>query len=211
VSEEIDLDLDSDLAGTIVRPSLLAIDDVRVTAPDPRMDEPIAATVASLRKAAHLEPQIAAVRAMYRALGIDPTKTRPSSEALLRRLRKGDDLPRINSLVDICNWCSVETQMPFGLYDRGRIDGDRVTLRRGRDGEGYDGIRKDRVNLGGRLTLVDAVGPFGNPTSDSARTMVTLATTRVLFVIYAPHGSSELAIEQASQLTRSRVEAYART
>jgi DNA/RNA-binding domain of Phe-tRNA-synthetase-like protein len=173
------------------------------------MDAPIAATVARLRGATHLEPQIAAVRTMYRALGIDPTKTRPSSEALLRRLRKGDDLPRINSLVDICNWCSVETQMPFGLYDRGRIAGERVTLRRGHDGEGYEGIRKDRVNVGGRLTVVDAIGPFGNPTSDSARTMVTLETTRVLFVIYAPVDSSGAAIDEACRLTRSRVDAYA--
>jgi DNA/RNA-binding domain of Phe-tRNA-synthetase-like protein len=210
VSEEFGFDMEFDLA-TIVRPRLIAIDDVKVVARDARMEEPIAATVASLRGAAHLEPQIAAVRAMYRALGIDPTKTRPSSEALLRRLRKGDDLPRVNSLVDICNWCSVETQMPFGLYDRGRIEGDGFTLRRGRDGEGYDGIRKDRVNVSGRLTLADAAGPFGNPTSDSARTMVTLATTRVLFVIYAPAGSSEAAIERAAALTASRVDAYARS
>jgi len=208
VSEEIDFEFGFELSA-IVRPALIAVGDVTVTARDPRMDEPIAATVARLRAATHLEPQIAAVRTMYRALGIDPTKTRPSSEALLRRLRKGEDLPRINSLVDICNWCSVETQMPFGLYDRGRIEGDRVTMRRGHDGEGYEGIRKDRVNVGGRLTVVDAIGPFGNPTSDSARTMVTLETTRVLFVIYAPVDSSEAAIDEARSLTHSRVDAYA--
>ena len=208
MSEEIDFEFGFELSA-IVRPALIAVGDVTVTARDPRMDEPIAATVARLRAATHLEPQIAAVRTMYRALGIDPTKTRPSSEALLRRLRKGEDLPRINSLVDICNWCSVETQMPFGLYDRGRIEGDRVTMRRGHDGEGYEGIRKDRVNVGGRLTVVDAIGPFGNPTSDSARTMVTLETTRVLFVIYAPVDSSEAAIDEARSLTHSRVDAYA--
>ena len=55
---------------------------------------------------------------MYRRIGIDPTKTRPSSEALLRRVRKGDHLPRINTLVDLCNWCSFELQLPYGLYDR---------------------------------------------------------------------------------------------
>jgi DNA/RNA-binding domain of Phe-tRNA-synthetase-like protein len=64
---------------------------------------------------------IAAVRTMYKRVGIDPTKTRPSSEALLRRVRKGDELPAINSLVDIINWCSLETQLPFGLYDLDRI------------------------------------------------------------------------------------------
>ncbi len=203
------LERDSDLAA-IVTPIVLVFEGVTVVAHDPRMDAPIAATTKQLRGAADLEPMIAAVRAMYRGLGIDPTKTRPSSEALLRRLRKGDELPRINSLVDICNWCSIETQIPFGLYDLARIDGDVVTLRRGREGETYEGIRKDRINVSGRLTLADATGPFGNPTSDSARTMVTLATTRGLFVLYAPADSSAVARERAAALTRSRVEAYAR-
>ena len=78
------------------------------------------------------------------------------------------------------------------------------------DGEGYEGIRKDRVNVSGRLTLADASGPFGNPTSDSARTMVTVETTSVLFVIYAPAGSGAAERERAAALTTARVEAYAR-
>ena len=122
---------------------------------------------------------------MYKRVGLDPTKTRPSSEALLRRVRRGDPLPRINSMVDVCNWCSLEFQLPYGLYDAARIDGD-VELRIGRDGESYPGIRKDDVNVGGRITLADRAGPFGNPTSDSARTMVTTETTRALLVVFAP-------------------------
>ncbi len=89
------------------------------------MDAPIVATEAAIRGgvSADFTEEIARVRAMYKRLGLDPTKVRPSSEALLRRVRKGDPLPRVNSLVDICNWCSVETQLPFGLVrlrqDRG--------------------------------------------------------------------------------------------
>jgi DNA/RNA-binding domain of Phe-tRNA-synthetase-like protein len=128
-----------------------------------------------------------AVRAMYRRVGIDPTKTRPSSEALLRRVTRGEPLPRINSLVDICNWCSLAFQLPYGLYDVDHISGD-VELRLGREGEQYVGIRKDVVHLAGRLTLADASGPFGNPTSDSARTMVTTETHRALFVVFSPKG-----------------------
>ena len=55
---------------------------------------------------------------MYKRVGLDPTKTRPSNEALLRRVRKDQPLPRVNSLVDVINWCSVEFQLPYGLYDR---------------------------------------------------------------------------------------------
>ena len=76
---------------------------------------------------------------MYRRIGLDPTKTRPSSEALLRRVRKGDGLPRINSLVDICNWCSLEFQLPYGLYDLAAIE-PPIDLRLGADGEEYEGI-----------------------------------------------------------------------
>ncbi len=129
--------------------------------------------------------EVTAVRTMYKRVGLDPTKTRPSSEALLRRVRKGDSLPRINSMVDVCNWCSLEFQLPYGLYDAAHIDGD-VELRIGRTGESYPGIRKDEVHVDGRIALADRVGPFGNPTSDSARTMVTTATTQAMLVVFAP-------------------------
>ena len=88
-------------------------------------------------------------------------------------------------MVDVANWCSVEFQLPYGLYDRAQMRGP-VTLRIGRDGEEYAGIRKDVVHVGGRLTVADDEGPFGNPTSDSARTMVTSATHDALVVVYAP-------------------------
>ena len=144
---------------------------------------------------------------MYKRAGIDPTKTRPSSEALLRRVRKGDELPRINSLVDVVNWCSLESQLPFGLYDLDHVRGD-VTLRLGREGEDYPGIRKDVVHVGGRLTLADAEGPFGNPTSDSARTMVTTATSRALVVIFAPAGLAKAIGAGALATTVDRIRSF---
>src|SRR4029453_489324 len=119
-----------------------------------RMDEPLRAAAAAMRTATEPADLTAAVRTMYKSVGVDPTKTRPSSEALLRRVRKGAELPRINSLVDIVNWCSLESQLPFGLYDLAQVRG-AVTLRRGRDGDEYAGIRKDVVHLAGRLVLAD--------------------------------------------------------
>src|SRR4026208_579775 len=166
---------------SVVRPGSATLDDLVVVERDERQDEPLRAAAAALRPAAAARAVPAAVRTMYKRVGLDPTKTRPSSEALLRRVRRGDELPRINSMVDVCNWCSLEFQLPYGLYDASRIDGD-VELRIGGDGESYPGIRKDDVNVGGRITLADTQGPFGNPTSDSARTMVTTSTTRALLV-----------------------------
>ena len=171
-----------DLAG-IVRPGVIWLHGATVVEREARLNAPLAAAEAEVR--IHPPEEIAAVRTMYKRVGLDPTKTRPSSEALLRRVRRGDSLPRINSMVDVCNWCSLEFQLPYGLYDASRIDGD-VELRIGRAGESYPGIRKDDVNVGGRITLADTQGPFGNPTSDSARTMVTTSTTRALLVVFAP-------------------------
>ena len=196
--------LTSDLT-PVMAPGLLAFDGIRVVARDERMDAPIVATETAIRGGRDFTEEIARVRAMYKRLGLDPTKVRPSSEALLRRVRKGDPLPRVNSLVDVCNWCSVETQLSFGLYDYDKIEGDSVSLRVGAPGEGYDGIRKDRVNVDGRLTLADARGPFGNPTSDSSRTMVTLDPTRVLFVVYCPREHERLGLAAAMDLTARRM------
>jgi len=124
-------------------------------------------------------------RRLYRAIGVDPTRTRPSSEALQRRVQKGKPFPRINALVDGINFCSLSLMLPFGGYDTGGIEGD-VTLRLGREGEGYEGIGKPWVNVAGRFTLADAHGPFGNPTADSFRTRITETTTRALVTVYAP-------------------------
>ena len=181
-SPTLTFSLAPDLA-QIVRPGVLWLEGASVIERESRLEGPLAAAEAAAR--AHPPEEIEAVRTMYKRVGIDPTKRRPSSEALLRRVRKGDPLPRINSMVDVCNWCSLEFQLPYGLYDADQIQGD-VLLRIGRDGESYPGIRKDDVHVGGRITLADDLGPFGNPTSDSARTMVTTSTTRALVVVFAP-------------------------
>jgi DNA/RNA-binding domain of Phe-tRNA-synthetase-like protein len=130
-------------------------------------------------------PGVAENRTMFHRLGIDPTKTRPSSEALLRRVLKGLALPEIHPVVDVCNLASLEHQLPLGLYDRKEVRGP-VFARLGRKGEGYDGIRKGHVNLSDRPLLADDDGAFGAPTSDSARTQVTENTNALLVIVYRP-------------------------
>ncbi len=190
----------------ILAPGFLWLVDVAVLEGDARLDAPLA----EAERRARVSPPVErlAVRRMYRRIGLDPTRTRPSSEALARRIRRGDALPRINTLVDVCNWCSLELQLPFGLYDLDRIEGE-VELRLGRPGEEYAGIRKDVVHVEGRLVAADNRGPFGNPTSDSARTMVTTGTTRALVVVFAPRDAGMEAVVAALDLTASRAAAYA--
>src|SRR5215471_3235304 len=95
-----------------------------------------------------------AARALYRRFGVDPTRHRPSSEALLRRVRRGDPMPRVNSLVDVANVVSLRLQVPVGLYDLDRVSGP-LTLRLGRDGESYAGIRREVVNVAARICVAD--------------------------------------------------------
>lgn len=125
-------------------------------------------------------------RELYRRFGVDPTKTRPSSEALLRRIKKGEPLPRINSLVDVANAMSVQLQVPVGLYDLDKAKGDELVVRLGARGEGYEGIGKERVNVAGRICVADAEGPIGNPSSDSARTMITTDTQNAAWIYFLP-------------------------
>jgi len=189
VALELGFLISSELQGR-VRMGLLVLEGVSVRERDDALDTEVDDTCASFRERygdgrSSEVPGTAEARTLYKALGIDPTKTRPSNEALLRRALKGEALYRINTLVDALNLVSLREQLPFGLYDLDRVE-PPVVLRKGTAGEGYEGIRKGFVNVEARPVLVDAAGPFGNPTSDSARTMITLQARNALVVAYAP-------------------------
>ena len=129
-------------------------------------------------------PQIAAMRSAYKALGKDPSRYRGSAEALLRRVLSGKELYQINSVVDINNLVSLESLNPAGTYDLEKIT-PPIELRIGAAGESYKGIGKDLINIESLPVFADAAGPFGSPTSDSERAMVTLQTRKVLMVVFS--------------------------
>ena len=133
------------------------------------------------------DPVVSATRRMYRQVGWEPTKYRPSSEALIRRLIKGKGLYRINNLVDYGNLVSARFHLPMGLYDLDHVQGD-ICLDVGKEGESYEGISKPRISAGGKIILRDHSGVFGNPTADSKRTSITEKTNHILalFFDYSP-------------------------
>jgi DNA/RNA-binding domain of Phe-tRNA-synthetase-like protein len=201
----LDLAIDPALLGR-VQLGLLVLSGVAVGEADPALAAEVDALCAELKsryggKSSAEVPGAADARALYKALGLDPTKTRPASEALLRRALKGEALHRINTLVDAMNLCSLRHQLPFGLYDLDQIH-PPVRLRRGAPGEAYGGIGKPSVSVEGRPVLSDAVGPFGNPTSDSARTRITVASKNALLTVYAPSGYSSKRLETVLSDTR---------
>ncbi len=129
------------------------------------------------------------IRSIFHRSGLDPTRHRPSSESLLRRAVKGKGLYFINSVVDLINYFSLKTLWPMGLYDAGKLK-PPIAWRPGRQGESYEGIGRDRLNLEHFPLLVDEEGPFGSPISDSMRTRVTEACTRILWITFAPPGTN---------------------
>ncbi|HEY6102489.1 MAG TPA: phenylalanine--tRNA ligase beta subunit-related protein [bacterium] len=196
-----------------VRTAVLFADGIVVRSEDPQVWEEVDRVAAAYRaqwagKAPGEIPELQPARELYRRTGVDPTKLRPSSEALLRRILRGEGLYRINSLVDTCNLCSLEFLLPIGLYDRGHLRGE-VTARLGRASESYESLGKGLYAVEGRLALFDEDGPFGSPTNDSRRTAITEATTACLMVIFAPASYAPARLTEHAEHAANRLRAFA--
>jgi DNA/RNA-binding domain of Phe-tRNA-synthetase-like protein len=152
------------------------------------------------------DARVTAVRRLFKAIGTDPTRYRPSSEALARRVAQGKGLYQINTAVDVNNWGSLETRLPFGIYDAAHV-GHEVVLRVGREDEAYEGIGKSHISLEGKLALSDERGAFGSPSSDSTRAMVTMETHDIHLVVFAPDVSRDQ-LQTIVQTTAERMTQY---
>ena len=175
------------------RIGLLQIDNVRVQESSEELrkllDELAEDTVRRCSDSAAGEiPAVQAVRRILHKSGVDPTRYRASSEALLRRVLKSKGLYHVNSAVDLVNYFSLKMLWPMGLFDAALIQ-PPVVFRSGRAGETYQGIGREVLNLEGFPLLADVAGPFGSAISDSMRTRVTENASSVLWVTFAPTGA----------------------
>lgn len=153
-------------------------------------------------------PSIAATRAAYRTFGKDPSRYRPSSEQLIRRILQGKGLYQIDTLVDIGNLVSILTGYSIGVIDADKVVGDEVTLGIGEEGEPYEGIGRGVLNIAQMPVYRDSVGAFASPTSDSTRTMVRENTSHV-FVIVNGYDGDEAHIRETAQLVTDLLTRYA--
>ena len=135
---------------------------------------------------------IQATREAYKRCGKDPSRYRPSAEALCRRILKGSTLYQIDTLVDLINVVSIASGYSIGGFDADKIEGDTLTLGIGRAGEPYEGIGRGELNIEGMPVYRDARGGIGTPTSDNERTKLTLQTTRLLTIINGYSGEDGL-------------------
>ena len=140
---------------------------------------------------------IAATRSVYRACGKDPSRYRPASEALIRRMLQGKTLYQIDTLVDLVNLASIAYGYSIGGFDADKFVGDTLTLGIGREGEPYEGIGRGMINIHGLPVYRDAAGGVGTPTSDNERTKIDIHTRRLLVLINGYDGKEARVAENA--------------
>lgn len=134
---------------------------------------------------------IAATRRVYRACGKDPSRYRPASEALIRRMLQGKSLYQIDTLVDLINLASIAFGYSIGGFDADKFVGNTLTLGVGREGEPYEGIGRGMINIAGLPVYRDAQGGVGTPTSDNERTKIDINTRHLLVLINGYDGNEK--------------------
>ncbi len=150
-------------------------------------------------------PIIGTTRNAYRILGKDPSRYRPSAESLLRRVASGNTLYFVNNIVDILNLVSIKTGYSICGYDADTITG-KIVFGVGRLNEPYEGIGRGMLNIENLPVFRDEKGPFGTPTSDSVRTMVTDSTKRFLMIF--PSFIHDLGLSEAVDLSAEYLVKY---
>lgn len=154
-----------------------------------------------------LQPAIAATREAYKRCGKDPSRYRPSAEALRRRLMRGLALYQIDTLVDLINLVSLRTGYSIGGFDADKIQGTDLVLGIGRADEPFEGIGRGVLNIEGLPVYRDLAGGIGTPTSDNERTKMDLETRHILAIINGYNGSEGL--EEAAEMTQDLLKKYA--
>ena len=150
---------------------------------------------------------IVATREAYRTCGKDPSRYRPSAEALRRRLLRGLELYRIDTLVDLINLVSLRTGYSIGGFDADKIVGSQLCLGIGKADEPFEGIGRGPLNIEHMPVIRDAVGGIGTPTSDHERTKMDLSTTHILAIINGYSGDEGL--DEAAAMTAELLQRYA--
>jgi len=140
-----------------------------------------------------------AYRDFFWMVKVDPTKTRPAAEALLRRMLHGNPPPTINTLVDAYNLASVDTCTPFGAFDLDKMRGEPI-MREAKTGEEFLGIGMQRpITLGGGEVVIQdderliAVYPY----RDAEYSKVTTSTSNILLMTCGVPGVGDEALSNA--------------
>ncbi len=147
--------------------------------------------------------EIRATRLIYKNLGKDPNRYRPSAEALCRRIVRNLGLYRVNTLVDIINFVSIRSGFSIGCFDLELIKGN-LSLGVGNENEEFEAIGRGQLNVSGLPIYRDSIGGIGTPTSDSERTKISEKTTQAIIIIndYGNSPNLEAAVNHSLDLLK---------
>jgi len=141
-------------------------------------------------------------RDFFWKIGIDPTKTRPAAEALVRRILAGKPIPAINNVVDSYNLASIKTEVALAAFNRDEIKGD-LLMRTARRGERFVGIGMDdpmELN-GGEIVISDEekfVAVY--PHRDADISKVSETTRNLLILVCGVPGIDETILVDAGKV-----------
>lgn len=147
-------------------------------------------------------PELRSYRDFFWKIGIDPTKTRPASEALIRRVIQGKPLPKINTLVDSYNLASMESRVPLAAFDNSHISSDLI-LRFALKDEEFTGIgmKKPALLKGNELVIESGDELIAlYPHRDADKSKITLSTKNVLIVVCGVPGISSETLKNAREV-----------
>lgn len=152
-------------------------------------------------------PSIRENRLVYKKLGKDPNRYRPSAEALSRRIINGKGIYRLTTLIDIINLISIATGYSIGGFDADRIEGHRLTLDVGTHEDIFNAIGRGPLNIEGLPVYRDEKGGIGTPTSDEERTKLTPETTHLLMLVNI-YGE-ETPVDEVETMAKALLSQYA--
>jgi len=156
------------------------------------------------------DPQMRLYRDFFWKIDIDPTKTRPASEALIRRILAGSPLPQINTAVDSYNLASIKSGVPLAAFDAGMLKGE-LTMRFAKEGEEFAGIgmKEPKILAGKEIVIEDqeslvAIYPY----RDADKSKITLDTKEILLMSCGVPGVSGEKLDEALNMASDYLEKH---
>jgi len=157
-----------------------------------------------------IHPLVRAYRNIMWRLGMNPTRTIPLNESLVRRILRRGSLTPVNSIIDSCNMACIKTLVPLSVFDSELINYP-LTLRKALPGEEFRYLNSRIKKLNGReVVLADSAGNLLHlyPCKNSIVAQVNNETRGILIVGYGAPGVPSTLVIKAVKLVQKYIKRF---